>query len=104
MGWTASSESFISSFDIYLLNSSFVPGSILGTGDTEVNKERKWRNWWILGQVEIGRGRITRARGREHVLGATLDVVALEAASGSDVCADTLMTTESRQCPGQREL
>lgn len=54
--------------------------------------------------MEIGRGRITWARGREHVLGATLDVVALEAASGSGVCADTLMTTESRQCPGQREL
>lgn len=40
MSWMASSKSFIFSFDVYLLSSSFVPGSILGTGDTEVDKDR----------------------------------------------------------------
>jgi len=40
MSLMASSKSFTSSFDMYLLSSSFVPGSILGTGETEVDKDK----------------------------------------------------------------
>lgn len=48
---------------------------------------------------EVGEEESNKARGRERVLGAMLDVVAQEAASGSGICADTCMMTESRQCP-----
>lgn len=45
-----------------------------------------------------------KTSGREHALGARLDVAAQEAASGRDVCADSCMTTESRQRPRRKEL
>lgn len=66
MTWMASSKSFISSFDVYLLSSFFVPGSILGTGDTEVDKDRGSRE---TGESYVGwrcgRGNITWAKGQK---------------------------------------
>lgn len=50
----------------------------------------------------MGEEESNETRGRERVLGAVLDVVAQEAASGSDVCADTCMATESGSVLGER--